>query len=321
MRKVPYIALALVTAAAATIWLVAKTSSPRAAVTPKPPAVARETHQTDRLSTPALQSFVQTNAHSADPSVQDEVGRARIRLAYKSTQKKDYAAARQTLLTAAHEYRGTGQMGSDFGGIPDQAAYQAAVCLVGEGKKDGARKEFIAFMRDHPLSPLVHAAYGRLNRLNGGQPDEEGRKLLDAAVAKQEARIKFETSVCGPKAIEFMLPLLGKPTRDYHELAKLCGTTDKGTTLEGMRKGLSALGIATYGLQVNRHDITALKTPFVILQEDHYLVATEVTDRAIRLFDPRDKSFRNAKLPPAADPKFGANVLVTQVPTLNSDQP
>ena len=59
-------------------------------------------------------------------------------------------------------------MRADFGGVPDQAAYQAAVCLVGDGKPKEAEAEFVRFLRERPLSPLCHAAYGRLKRLLRG---------------------------------------------------------------------------------------------------------------------------------------------------------
>jgi len=268
-----------------------------------------------------IQTFLQKSAKSPDPEVQDRVGRARIQLAYLDVRKKNFAAARATLKTAAKEYKGKGIMSADFGGIPDQAKYQAICCLVAEGKKEEARKEFLQFLRDEPLSPLVNATYQRLVRLNDGQDDAEARKLLESALAQQQRHIRLETSSCGPKAIAYMLPLLGKPERDYRDIAKLCGTGEQGTTLDGMRKGLAALGVEVCGLQVNRRDVVGLKTPFLLLKEDHYLVAVGVNDKTIQLFDPRDRTLRTTPLPPSDDAKFLATVLATQVPTLNADLP
>lgn len=275
----------------------------------------------DHLKEPELATFVSEHAASKDAKVQDEVGRARLRLAFMATHRKDYAAARKQLQVASREYKGTGVMDADYGGIPDQAAYQSAVCLVAEGKKDEARREFLRFMRERSLSPLVQAASVRLDRLNGMKPDEEGHKLLQAAIAKQEKRIRFETSVCGPKAIAYFLPLVGKPTRDYKELAKLCGTNDQGTTIEGMRKALLDCGVQVFGAEVNRTDLDKVQVPFLVLEADHYLVVTDRSANALKVYDPRDSSERRSSLPPLTDAKFSMTVLCTSVPALNEGQP
>jgi len=275
----------------------------------------------DHLKEPELTSFVTENAASKDVKVQDEVGRARLRLAFMATRRKDFAGARKQLQVASREYKGTGVMDADYGGIPDQAAYQAAVCLVAQGKNEEARQEFLRFMRERSLSPLVHAVSVRLDRLNGMKPDEDGRKLLQAAIAKQEARIRFETSVCGPKAIAYFLPLVGKAPRDYKELAKLCGTNDQGTTIEGMRKALLDCGVQIFGAEVSRTDLDKVRLPFLILEADHYLVATGRSANALKVYDPRDSSERRSALPPLSDTTFSMTVLCTAVPALNESQP
>ncbi|MGV3615283.1 MAG: cysteine peptidase family C39 domain-containing protein [Fimbriimonas sp.] len=267
------------------------------------------------LDTPSLRKFVRENAPKKDPKVQDQVGRARLTLAYDSAKKGDFKAARAAFRQTAKEYKGTGGMRADFGGIPDQAHYQAAVCLVADGKPKEAEAEFLKLIKERPLSPLVHAAHGRLKRLNGGEAKREWDDALQTAVAKQEKHIRFETSVCGPKAIARMLPLLGKTGRDYKELARLCGTTDRGTTLEGMRKGLRACGVETYGLEVNRQDISGLTAPFLVLEGDHYVLVTKLEPFRATVYDPRFGSERKWDLPPLDDDQFSATVLTTTLPS------
>jgi hypothetical protein len=265
-----------------------------------------------KLDESGLREFVQRHADAPDPRVQDQVGRARLKLGYAAAHRKDFTGARAEFLTASREYRGTNAMSADFGGLPDQAAYQAAVCLAADGKKEEAEREFRRFLKDRALSPLVGAAYRRIERLKGG-PDEDAQALLQSALDKQQARVRFETSVCGPKAIAHMLPMVGKPAADYKEIAKLCGTTDRGTTLEGMRAGLKKLGVETYGLQVNRDDFLRLPIPFLVLEDDHYVLVTEAKPREAIVFDPRFGSDRRMPLP-ASDSAFTATVLTTRIP-------
>jgi hypothetical protein len=266
----------------------------------------------------SYEKIVHAHAKSVEPADQDRVGNARIRLGYLSAKAKDFTAARSQFLLAA-KTKGTGAMGAAFGGISDQAAYQAAVCLVAQGQTEAARAEFRRFMKEQQLSPLTHAAFKRLVRLNGGEPDPGDEALLQASIGAQEKRIRFETSVCGPKVIEHILPLLGKPAVPYQRLAKLCGTTDAGTTLAGMRKGLQAMGLEGAGIRLNRQDLARLKSPAILLQQDHYVALLEVGERSMRVYDPRYKSELRVPLPALDDPDFTATVIVFETPKLNQD--
>lgn len=269
----------------------------------------------NRLQEDSLRAQIARSAQSKDLKVQDRVGHARLVLGY-SESKRDMQAARTTFLRAAREYRGTGAMGADWGGIPDQAAYQAAVCLIVQGKKEEARREFVCFLKDRKYSPLAHAAYRRLVRLNGGDTTPEYEALLQRAVSAQEARIRFETSVCGPKTIEYLLPQLGRSRTDYKTLAKLCGTTDKGTTLEGMRKGLKATGVESYAYRLNRKDLASAPLPAILLESDHYVALLRVEGDRADYYDSRYKSERTSKLPPLDNPDFTANLILFSKPEL-----
>jgi len=212
-------------------------------------------------------------------------------------------------------------MGADFGGINDQAAYQAAVCLVAEHKEKEAKSAFHRFLTEFRMSPLVFAAEKRLVRLNNGTPDPNDEALLLHDIAEQETKVKFETAVCGPKTLEYLLrlgavkarglsqerankavftmssptikavqpqptgapcesPLRDTPVRNgpgpnaktqasanladtpnYRQLAILCHTTEKGTSLAGIRSGLRKLGIQSYGLELNRQDFQKAAPP------------------------------------------------------------
>ncbi len=257
---------------------------------------------------------------SPNPEVQDEVGSVRIRLGYTAAKRKDFDEAREVFLEAEKKYKGTGAMSADFGGIPDQGAYQAAVCLIAEGKQAEAHQAFLRFISDHPLSPLVHAAYKRLVRMNGGEEDKQGQDLLQGAIAKQEKYVRFETSVCGPKTLSYLLKALGRPDPGYEELAKRCDTNDNGTSLEGMLKGLKSCGLGGYAAKVNRKDLASLPLPAVWLIQDHYVVLLAVEPTRALVFDPRRKGESHERLPAIGDPDFTAIVITLQKPRFEEER-
>lgn len=258
----------------------------------------------------ALKSFVAKHEADRRPEVQDQVGAAKLRLGYVTARAEGYGKARAAFLEIAKVHRGTGAQSAAFGGVADQAAYQAIACLAGEGKTEQARTEFEKFMRERPLSPLVNAAYRRLIRLNGGESRPEWDQLLQSAITQQEKRIRFETSVCGPKCLEKLLA--GK--HSYKELAKLCGTTDDGTTVAGMRKGLHALGIESWAYQLNRQDLAKVALPAVMLEADHYVLLEKVEGDSATLWDPRDQALRTERLPSSNDPDFTTTLILLSKP-------
>lgn len=283
-----------------------------------PSPLAKKAAKTDPLPTkaPELRAFVSKNEKKADPQTQDQVGAARIRLAYEAARQKDWHTARATFLTAEREYHGSGAMRADFGGIPDQAAYQAAVCLVADGKKDEAKQEFVRFLKERPLSPLVYACRKRLVMLNGGKNDNRYDQLLQADVAKQEAHIRFETSVCGPKTIAYLLPKLGHSAEDYKALARLCGTTDAGTTVEGLRRALTKLGVASYAYRLNRQDLARAPLPAILVVDDHYVALLKVDPDSATVYDSRDAGEHRMPLPALDDPDFTASLVLFSKPEI-----
>jgi len=325
-------ATALIVAAVGVYW--ARSDRPRRAVVPESPQLAAA-HRDRKAADEAFGSkpdqakveytaFVEKHKSDKDAQVQDEVGSAEIHLGYLAAQKGDFEASRKEFLQAT-KIQGTGAMNADFGGVPDQAAYQAIVCLVAEHKEDEAKKQFRSFIKERPLSPLVTAAFRRLRRLNDNQIDPADEALLQSATSKQEKHIRFETSVCGPKTIEYLLSRnLIKATKahtptDYKTLAKLCGTRDSGTTLDGLRTGLKALGIESFGAQLNRRDFAKIPGPAIYLDGDHYLALLAVHSSSMTVYDSRYGSEMTMPLPPIDDHNFAATVLTFSLPDLTED--
>ncbi len=280
--------------------------------------------------------FIAKNESSKDVKVQTLVTRARMTMAYDAANKKDYSTARAEFIEASYKHKGTDAMNPDFGTLSDQAAYQAIVCLENEGLNQGdgkgdrigkkldpknltrsqqeAQKEYRKFMAERPLSPLIHACARRLERLNGDALSPEDQLRLENGIATQEKQIAFETSVCGPKSLEKILPLLGKDGMSYKELAKVCRTDDKGTSLEHLKQGCESLGLKPIGLDLNAKDFNAMRRPFIWLQADHYVAILEIKDGKAHLYDPRFRADDWCPLPKNDDAKFHATVLAFETP-------
>jgi hypothetical protein len=71
-----------------------------------------------------------------------------------------------------------------------------------------AEREFMAFLREYPESPLAHAAMRRIARMHGGDVPEEAERLWRRAMTLQrsrEAERERERSMCGPEVLHEVL--------------------------------------------------------------------------------------------------------------------
>ncbi len=257
----------------------------------------------------ALGAYVKQNASAPDERVQDAVTQARMKMAYLAVEEKQPEVARQQFLEAEKQHAGSDTLDPAFGSQPDQARYQATNCLMLEGKQDQAKAEYLDFLKDRPLSPLVFAVHKRLTKLlSENEPREEIDRLLQLAVDKQAAHARREMSLCGPRAIVEYAERAGLKA-DEDDLRKVCGTTDEGTTLEGMVKGLESIGVKSDGYLVNRVDFQRRAMPFMWLESSHYVLVTQVTDTEATVYDPMIKGERKVKLPLPTDKSFTATIL------------
>lgn len=262
-------------------------------------------------------AFIELNRESRDKSVQDDVAKARIKLAYLAARSKSYRKSRSILNEAVAQYRGKGEAAGDYGGLKDQAAYQASVTFVGEGDLVGAAKAFRSFIRSYPLSPLVFSAYRRLQRLGVATSADEA--ALQAAIATQERQTRMEMAMCGPKSLTKMLGLLGvnrEAIPSYQEMAKLSGTTERGTSIEGLRKGLRSLGFNSYAFELNRKDLAAAPMPAVLFTDNHFLVLEAVEADRAKVYDSLFGRERYIELPPLENKAFSAFVITLTVPSV-----
>ncbi|HMS54112.1 MAG TPA: cysteine peptidase family C39 domain-containing protein [Fimbriimonadaceae bacterium] len=252
------------------------------------------------------EQFVERFSGHPDKQVQDKVGQARIRLAYKAAKEGDVRGAREAFLKTASTYRGTGVMSPEFGGVADGAAYQAAATFNLEGDADRAIVAFKNFMVEYPLSPLVYGAHKRLLKMDPSKSDEYDA-LLTKCAKEQSDKSETDRVTCGPKCLIRLAEIKGKKPLPYDQLAQICRTDKAGTTMAGMREGLSALGFRAFGYRLNKRDLSKLIPPALILQGEHYLVLTGRTPTGYLVFDPALDVETN--FDPPKNPDFTLDVL------------
>ena len=244
----------------------------------------------------AYLEVIEANKTNPDLNVQDEVAVSRIRLGYLHAKEGDFESARSVFLEAAEDYAGNGY-NSEFGTLPEQATYQAAVCLVAEGRGSAAERAFVTFIEENPHSALTQAAFRRLVQLNDGEAKAEHQALVQRATTAREAYQRRQQALCGPKAVAEVLRRLSISGADLDEIAKRCETTDSGTTMAGMIKALESFDLKATGYRLAYRDLKSLSVPAIWLQGDHYLVIISVDGRKIEIFDPASESISSRTLP------------------------
>src|SRR5690349_20888065 len=198
-----------------------------------------------------LRIFINQYEGSSDSDTQDQVAAARMTIGYIQASQKDFTHAKETFKELEAKYTGTGAENPEFGKVTDQAAYQAIVCLQAEGKTDEAVVAYVAFLKDHWDSPLIYAVHKRLRSLGPKEKQEEYERILQESIDKQDKKIRHDLAMCGPNALAYFMRLLSEAPKTVDELAKLCKTTDDGTTMANMAGAFSILGYEAKGYNLN----------------------------------------------------------------------
>ncbi len=254
-------------------------------------------------------AYIGEHRTSSDPVTQDRVAAARIRKGYALAKQDNFPAARTALLEAEREYRGTGKMVPDEGGAKDEAAYQAAVCLLAMNKPVEGKRALIQFIDTYPDSPKTGGAYKRLMRLSQGKERDAITAKLDAITKARTDRYFLEIAKCGPRAIAYLAQLkqLKVPTED--QLVQACKTDKAGSSMAGMISGLKLCGLRGNGYELNRKDFAKIPTPAIWLQGDHYYVVLKVLGNKVEVYDPLAKDEVFLTVPAIDDTAFTASVL------------
>lgn len=263
-----------------------------------------------REVTEKLRHELQQLKQSPNPKRADEVSHQMMLAGYSLASKKDFGAAREAFQTIDREYGGTNSADPDYGTIPDQAKYQAIVCLVAEGKAAEAKKEFRQFLKDRPTSHLAVQAFRRLVRLNKGVEDPNDIALYENAIKAQEAATKRAIAECGPLVVQRFLSEFQQEDIALPDLIKLCKQGEEGTTMLNLAHAFVSHKVGALGRQVNAPDFRHTPQPFVWLMDDHYVLVERISGDEVTSWDPLLHGPRKTKAPASDDTKFQASILV-----------
>lgn len=293
-----------------------------------PGEVSERLKADEKLDADKVEQSLAAFAKSADPVVQDQVATARMRAGYQVASKMSFSEARKVFVTTQASYKGTGVRDENYGSIPDQAAYQAIVCLQADGKTEEAITEYIKYLKERQSSPLCHGVHRRLMKL-APEREAEWNALLQDCVTKREDFIRLELAMCGPKVLAYLVEglslkadkLPGEAKDPLHKrFAQITKTDEEGTTLEQMQSGLKAIGIPSHGMQLNAASFREESTPFIWLGHSHYLLVIQKSGDQMTVFDPMTNSQKRMPVPPKSETGFKATVLIPEFSTYQNRQ-
>jgi tetratricopeptide (TPR) repeat protein len=309
MKSTPFLFLGVAVGAAAVVAYIAPTVRPR---TPDSPLVTADLAASRGKLTEAIRTydeFIVENKGSKDVLIQDRVASARIRKGYALAKQRNYSEARSVLLEAEREYKGTGKMVPNEGGAKDEAAYQAAICLLASGDQKQGKKALVAFIDRYPDSPNTGGAYKRLMRLTSGKErDLISSKLDDISQARSE-KYFLEIAKCGPRAVAYVARAQRAFVPNEAQLVKACKTDKTGSSMAGLVNGLKLCGLQGYGYELNRRDFEKISTPAIWLQGDHFFVIQNIRGDRVSVYNPLIEAHEVLTIPELDDRKFKASVL------------
>ena len=257
-----------------------------------------------------LEKLVADTNSSSDPEIRDIGGRAKIELAYMAANEGDHEKAKALFEDVDQNLEGSGKIDPSFGTLNDQAAYQAIALLMKEGKSEEAEEALLEFIKERPLSPLVHGAVSRLNKLKP-ENREAHNKLLDEAIAKQDEFAKERVAMCGPMVVSRAIELLGKTKVSEEVIANIAGTSiEEGTTMSGLQDSLSRYGFDSKGMMLNFDDFMKADLPFIWLVGDHYRLVENRSDLTLQVYDPMINGKDELKLSDKNSDQFKTTVLL-----------
>lgn len=284
----------------------AKSHKQQAPLTPEH-RIARELSEVDTAA--GLRGLIRKYEDSPQRDVQTQVTRARLKLGYVTAKREGYAQAKAVFQEAVREHKGSNESNPDWGGLVEQARYQAIVCDENSGRKSEALAAYRALMDASPTSPIATACMRRIKRLNGGVLGPEDERAYEAARQEVADRYRKELARCGPRSVARVATILGQKTPTLELVETACGTNSEGTTLEGMVEGLSANGIRAVAKELNSKDFRTLKTPAIWLDARHYRVIESMSGDAATVYDPLDQRTHSIPLPATETEHFRAIVL------------
>ena len=105
-------------------------------------------------------------------------------------------------------------------------------------------------------------------------------------VPRQDERLQTSLYDCGPAVLAEALRQRGRlvPSRDIEALA---GTTVRGTTMLGLQRAATALGVSTAGMMLSFDDLRRASLPAIVFVRGNHFVLVTAADRGhVTVLDP-----------------------------------
>lgn len=253
---------------------------------------------------------------AAEVTRRKDVLRARQVLAFSAARRNDMKRAREQFALVRTEAASAAKAIPEVAARPistdgpaatleENAAYQHAVCTAALGDKAGAEKEWVAFMRTYPESPLVHASVKRIARLHGGDIPKEAEDAWKQAMATardRETERQRLASLCGPECLAELLKRQGKDDAgessavSVERLAQEMKTSPEGTTLAAMADAAQKHGFPeATGYALTAKGLAAQQLPVIVLiAPGHYVLVEKISaDGAVTFWDPNGGGRQN----------------------------
>ncbi|MDI6841392.1 MAG: cysteine peptidase family C39 domain-containing protein [Methanothermobacter wolfeii] len=116
--------------------------------------------------------------------------------------------------------------------------------------------------------------------------DVTGALTHNVTVDSEGVVLQARNYTCGPAALATVLQRLGVNTTE-DELAGLAGTTEEGTTMQGLLEASMAKGMNATGMKLNISELTENMIAYTINDgTGHYTVINGITNDTIKLADP-----------------------------------
>ncbi|WP_269899704.1 C39 family peptidase [Methanothermobacter thermautotrophicus] len=116
--------------------------------------------------------------------------------------------------------------------------------------------------------------------------DVTGALTHNVTVDSEGVVLQTRNYTCGPAALATVLQRLGVNTTE-DELAGLAGTTEDGTTMQGLLEASRAKGVNATGMKLNISELRENMIAYTINDgTGHYTVINGITNDTIKLADP-----------------------------------
>jgi len=108
----------------------------------------------------------------------------------------------------------------------------------------------------------------------------QGRSIFDLFLCDKDYK-------SGPASLAFVINQLPYPYKELKEISKLCGTTSKGTTIQGIKNAAEILGLTAISVKEDIESLCKEIMPVIAyINDKNYVVIEKKNKKVLYIFDP-----------------------------------